>query len=117
MADSTPVQTWYDLLNIMCSHDVNMTEFKRLLDTRKADLNRRDNSGRTLLDYCALSVNSYQPFDESILSKYSRITFELIMFCFLLQANQIIVLIYYYNMELILMSLTNKGGVLFINVL
>ena len=86
MADSTPVQTWYDLLNVMCSHDVNTTEFKRLLETRKADLNRRDNSGRTLLDHCA-GVKSYQPFDESILSKYSRNTLEFFIFCFLLQAN------------------------------
>ena len=91
MADSTSVQVWYDLLNVICSHDVDITEFKRLLDTRKADLNRRDNSGRTLLDYCALGVHSYQPFDESILSKYSRITLALVMFCFLLQANQIII--------------------------
>ena len=80
MADSTSVQAWYDLLNLLCSYDVNMTEFKRLLDTRKADLNHRDNSGRTLLDYCAPTVHSYQPFDENILSKYSRIIFALVMF-------------------------------------
>ena len=66
---STPLETWYEICNLICGYGANISvaELKRLLDKREADLNRHDASNRTLLDYCIIPTVTLVPFSHNML--------------------------------------------------
>lgn len=64
------MNTWFEICEIISgyrSDDSSFSQLKPLLESKQADLNRRDASGRTLLDYTILPTLSYTPFKPNML--------------------------------------------------